>query len=188
MNLQDLRKSPLFEGLSDDELKHLMDNAKRVSLRAGDVLMKQGDFGDTAYVIVNGDLEVTKQSGQSVIKIDVRNPGDVLGEMALLSQSPRSATVTAVTDCETLCISKEVFDNLLSTSPSAAKAVLHCTIESKRCFAPPAGTDGSAGNVQRRVGTRVEQPCRCGAAKRIGFEQVTVEVASVDPPDRIQGF
>ena len=128
MNLQDLRKSPLFEGLSDDELKHLMDNAKRVSLRAGDVLMKQGDFGDTAYVIVNGDLEVTKQSGQSVIKIDVRNPGDVLGEMALLSQSPRSATVTAVTDCETLCISKEVFDNLLSTSPSAAKAVLHWTM------------------------------------------------------------
>jgi len=45
--------------------------------------------------------------------------------MALLSQAPRSATVTAVTDSETLCISKEVFDNLLSTSPSAATAVLH---------------------------------------------------------------
>ena len=125
MNLQDLRKSPLFEGLSDEELQHLMDNAEPVSLHAGNVLMKQGDPGNTAYVIVSGELEVTKQSGQSKIKIDVRNPGDVLGEMALLSQAPRSATVTAVTDCETLCISKNVFDNLLSTSPSAAKAVLH---------------------------------------------------------------
>jgi len=125
VNIKDLRKSPLFEGLSDEELQHLMDNAKPVSLHAGDTLMKQGDSGDTAYVVVNGELEITKQSGQSIIKIDVRGSGEIIGEMALLSQSPRSATVTAVTDCETLCISKEVFDNLLSTSPSAAKAVLH---------------------------------------------------------------
>ena len=128
MNLQDLRKSPLFEGLSDEELKHLMDNAKPVSLHAGEVLMKQGDPGDTAFIVVNGELEITKQSGQSLIKIDVRSSGEIIGEMALLSHSPRSATVTAVTDCETLCISKDVFDNLLSTSPSAAKAVLHWTM------------------------------------------------------------
>jgi len=125
VNIQDLRKSPLFEGLSDDELQLLMDNAKPVPLRAGEVLMKQGDPGDTAYVVVKGELEITKQSGQSLIKIDVRSSGEIIGEMALLSQSPRSATVTAVTDCETLCISKKVFDDLLSTSPSASKAVLH---------------------------------------------------------------
>lgn len=125
MDLQDLRKSPLFEGLSDEELKQLVDNAKPVPLRAGEVLMRQGDQGDAAFVVVSGEFEVDKQSGQSLIKIDVRNPGDVLGEMALLTQAPRSATVTAVTDCEVLCISKEVFDNLLSTSPSAAMAVLH---------------------------------------------------------------
>ena len=125
MNLQDLRKSPLFQGLSDDELQTLMDNAKPVSLRAGEVLMKQGEAGDSAFVVVQGEFAITKQSGQSVIKIDVRNPGDVLGEMALLSQAPRSATVTAVTDCETLCISKQAFENLLSTSSTAALAVLH---------------------------------------------------------------
>jgi len=94
-------------------------------LRAGEVLIKQGDPGDTAFVVMKGVFEITKQSGQSVIKIDVRNPGDVLGEMALLSQAPRSATVTAVTDCETLCISKQAFENLLSSSSTAALAVLH---------------------------------------------------------------
>src|SRR6185436_7169855 len=125
MNLQDLRKSPLFQGLADDELQRLMDNARPVALRAGEVLMKQGDPGDSAFVVVRGVFEITKQSGQSVIKIDVRNPGDVLGEMALLSQAPRSATVTAVTDCETLCISKQAFENLLSSSSTAALAVLH---------------------------------------------------------------
>lgn len=125
MNLSDLRKSPLFEGLSDDELKQLMDNARPVSLRAGEYLMKQGDPGDTAYVVLHGEFEVRKQSGQSVIKIDVRNPGDVLGEMALLSRSPRSASVIALTDCETLCISQDNFERLLSTSSTAALAVLH---------------------------------------------------------------
>ena len=125
MNIQDLRKSPLFEGLKDDELKQLMDNAKPVSLRAGEVLMKQGDPGDTAHIVVSGGFEITKQSGQSLIKIDVRCEGEIIGEMALLSQAPRSATVTATTDSETLCISKKVFDNLLQTSPSAAVAVLH---------------------------------------------------------------
>ena len=125
MNLQDLRKSPLFEGLSDQELQHLLDNAKPISLRAGEVLMTQGESGDSAYVVLDGGFEIQKQSGPSVIKIDVRKPGEIVGEMALLSNAPRSATVVAVCDSETLCISQETFENLLSTSPSATMAVLH---------------------------------------------------------------
>jgi len=125
VNLQDLRKSPLFEGLSDQELQQLVDNATPVSLRAGETLIKQGETGDSAYVVLKGGFEIQKQSGPSLIKIDVRNPGEIIGEMALLSNSPRSATVVAVIDSEALCISQDVFENLLSTSPSAAMAVLH---------------------------------------------------------------
>ena len=72
-----------------------MDNAKPVSLRAGEILMKQGDPGDSAFVVVKGEFEIQKQTGQSLIKIDVRNPGDVVGEMALLSSGQRNATVIA---------------------------------------------------------------------------------------------
>ena len=125
MNLNDLRKSALFKGLTDDELQQLMDNAKPVSLRAGEALMKQGEPGDSAYVVIKGGFEIQKQSGQSLIKIDVRNPGDVLGEMALLSQAPRSATVISIADSEALCISQEAFMKLLLSSSSAAMAVLH---------------------------------------------------------------
>ena len=125
MNLQNLRKSPLFEGLSDQELQQLVDNATPVSLSAGETLMVQGDPGDSAYVVLKGGFEIQKQSGPSLIKIDVRNPGEIIGEMALLSNSPRSATVVAVTDSEALRISQEVFEELLSTSPSASLAVLH---------------------------------------------------------------
>lgn len=125
MNLQDLRKSPLFEGLSDKELQHLVDNAEHFTYRAGDILMQQGDPGDSAHIVLNGGFEIQKKSGQSVIKIDVRKPGEIIGEMALLSNAPRSATVVATCDSETLCISQEAFENLLSTSPSATMAVLH---------------------------------------------------------------
>ncbi|HLO29770.1 MAG TPA: ATP-binding protein [Anaerolineales bacterium] len=125
MNLHDLRKSPLFQGLSDAELKQLMAMAEPVSLRAGEVLIKQGEPGDSAYVVLRGDFEVQKQAGQSLIKIDVRNPGDVVGEMALLSQAPRNASVIAKTDGETLRIPKEAFEKLLLSSTTAAMAVLH---------------------------------------------------------------
>ena len=58
MNLNDLRKSPLFQGLSDDELQQLMDMAEPVSLRAGQVLIKQGELGDAAYVVISGEFEI----------------------------------------------------------------------------------------------------------------------------------
>jgi len=125
MNLNDLRKSPLFQGLSDDELQRLMDMAEPVSLRAGEILIKQGETGESAYVVIKGEFEVQKQTGQSLIKIDVRNPGDVVGEMALLSSSPRNATIIAKTDVETLRIPQEAFEKLLSSSTTAAMAVLH---------------------------------------------------------------
>jgi signal transduction histidine kinase len=125
MNLNDLRKSPLFQGLSDEELQQLMDMAEPLSLRAGEILIKQGELGDSAYVVISGEFEIQKQAGQSLIKIDVRNPGDVVGEMALLSQAPRNATVIAKTDSETLCIPKDAFEKLLSSSTTASLAVLH---------------------------------------------------------------
>ena len=128
MNLNDLRKSPLFEGLSDEELTRLIDMAEPVALRPGEILIKQGDPGDSAYVILTGEFEIQKQTGQSLIKIDVRNPGDVVGEMALLSRAPRNATVISKTDSETLRIPQEAFEELLRSSSTAAIAVLHWVI------------------------------------------------------------
>ena len=125
MNLSDLRKSPLFQGLSDEELGQLMDMAEHVSLRAGEILIRQGDTGDSAFVVIGGEFEIQKQTGQSLIKIDVRNAGDVVGEMALLSRAPRNATVISKTESETLRIPQEAFEKLLLSSSTAAMAVLH---------------------------------------------------------------
>lgn len=125
MNLQDLRKSPLFQGLSDQELEQLVGQAEPVHLRAGEILIRQGDLGDAAYVVISGEFEIQKQTGQSIIKIDMRTPGDVVGEMALLARAPRNATVISKTESESLRIPQAAFENLLSTSSTAALAVLH---------------------------------------------------------------
>lgn len=125
MNINDLRKSPLFQGLHDDELRQLVDMAEPISLRAGECLIRQGDPGDSAYVLTKGEFEIQKQSGESVIRIDMRNPGDVVGEMALLSHMTRNASVIAKTRSEALRIPKEAFEKLLSSSPKAALAVLN---------------------------------------------------------------
>lgn len=129
MNLQDIRKSPLFQGLSDRELQQLLDMAETVDLNAGEALITQGELGDSAYVVLQGEFEVQKQSGPSLIKIDVRNPGDVLGEMALLSRTPRSATVVSRTDSQVLRIPQQAFEQLLASSSTAALAVLHWVME-----------------------------------------------------------
>src|SRR5512133_810643 len=124
MNLNELRKSPLFEGLSDEELQRLMNMAEPRFLQAGDILMRQGEPGDAAYVVMRGEVEIQKQAGQSVIKIDVRNPGDGVGEMALWSRASRNATVMAKTDGVALRIPPEAFEALLESSSTAAMAVL----------------------------------------------------------------
>jgi signal transduction histidine kinase len=124
VNPADLRKSPLFQSLSDEELQRLVDSAKPVSLRAGKVLIKQGEPGGKAYFIIKGEFDVQKLSGQTLVQIDVRGPGDVVGEMALISHARRSATITARTDAEVLSIPRETFEELLSTSPTAAMTIL----------------------------------------------------------------
>lgn len=124
MNHSALRKSPLFRDLSDEQLQQLVDMGKPVSLRAGEFLIKQGDIGDSAYVILDGKFEVQKQSGQSLISIDIRDAGDVVGEMALIAQTARNASIIAKTDGGVLQIPKEAFEKLLSSSSGAAMVIL----------------------------------------------------------------
>lgn len=125
MNLNDLRQSLLFQGLSDQELQQLVDMGERVSLRPGEILIRQGDVGEAAYVILSGEFAIQKLSGQSVIHLDTRGSGDVVGEMALITRAPRSATIIARTRGEVLRIPQAAFDKLLASSSSAATAILH---------------------------------------------------------------
>src|SRR5579859_8113375 len=128
MSIEFLRRLPLFASLPEADLEELYQRAEPMTLRPGELLIEEGAPGDALFVLIDGELQVTKRSGAQDVKVDVRLPGSVIGEMSLLDNSPRSASVRSLTECHLLRLSKEAFERTLSTSPSAALATLHTVV------------------------------------------------------------
>jgi signal transduction histidine kinase len=125
MSHEFLRRTELFADFSEADLDWLSKQSEPISLKAGDVLMEEGMPGDAAYIVLDGEFEVVKKSDLQDIVIAVREPGEVIGEMALLDEAPRMATVRATRDSRLLKIRGDVFQELLSQRSSAALAILH---------------------------------------------------------------
>jgi small-conductance mechanosensitive channel/CRP-like cAMP-binding protein len=101
--------------LSRDELKALARNVKRTRFTHGEVLMRQGDDGESFYVLVQGKVQGSIASSDIARPIEFElQPGALFGEMSLLTGLPRSATMTAVTNCELLEFDGDAFAHLLS--------------------------------------------------------------------------
>ena len=129
---QRLRRFELFAALSEQDMDRLCAGVKEVVLRPGDVLFEEGERGDTAYVVVSGDLEIVKQTGARMTLLARRGAGDVIGEMALLQDEPRIATVRAATDVTLLTIAKSLMDELLLVSPDAMRSVFATLLDRLR--------------------------------------------------------
>jgi len=124
VNLELLRQSPLFAGLRTEDLDWLNSQSEIVTVSAGELLMKQGDPGDSAYLILDGEFEVLLRSGEQEVPIAVRGGGDVIGEMALIDMAPRSASVRALQEGHLMRISQPIFERLLTSSPAVVMSVL----------------------------------------------------------------
>ena len=120
-----LKRLQLFSGLSDHDLEWLIQQATPITLSAGDMLLEEGQAGDSLYVVLDGEFQISKRSAQQEIKVDVREAGTVIGEMSLLDHTPRSASARALTDSHLLRIDQATFDRLLEFSPTAAVSILH---------------------------------------------------------------
>jgi NTE family protein/lysophospholipid hydrolase len=107
-----LRRLPLFNALPDHLLRRLDREAYWVRLDAGETLCRQGEEADALFIVVHGSLEVLVQSGHEEQIVSLIGRGEAVGEMALLSDEPRSATVRAVRDSELVRIPVTEFDRL----------------------------------------------------------------------------
>jgi signal transduction histidine kinase len=123
--LDELRQIPLFADLSEEDLEQLYKMAEPVSIPAGQLVLREGDPGDSLYVVLAGELEVTKRQGGQDVLLAVYKPGQFFGEMALLEQAPRSASVRTLQESRLMVISQVAFQTLLSCSPSAPLKILH---------------------------------------------------------------
>ena len=119
-----LQKVPLFANLPGNDLEQLCQQVEELSLHADEVLFSEGSIGQNAYVITQGQIEIYKTSDGKHIQIAVRQPGEVIGEMALLQAAPRSASARAISDAHLIVISHDQMDHLLDTSPSASRTML----------------------------------------------------------------
>ena len=123
-----LRKIPLFADLPDDDLERLCQMADEVQLEAGQSLFAEGDNGDRAYIIREGEIEIFKATAGRQVLLAVRQPGEVIGELSLLQDSPRTATARARTVATLITIRQDQLGRLLRISPSAARAMFETVL------------------------------------------------------------
>lgn len=117
--LELLARVPLFAQLGRRELARVGELADIIDLPAGRTLMREGETGAEAMVIVEGRASVSRDGDV----INELGPGDVMGEMALLSHRPRSATVTLAADSQLLILGRREFQALLDEMPTVRAQV-----------------------------------------------------------------
>ncbi len=104
---------PPFDDCSADELERVVALADVQDLAVGTTLMTQGEPGSETVIVAEGWLSIMRNGAV----IAERGPGKVIGEMALLSSRPRSATVVAASDCRLVVIAREGFSTLMGEMP-----------------------------------------------------------------------
>lgn len=117
-------RSPLFETMSDEERKAVVDEMVLEQFNEGDVVIAEGEPGSALYVIVNGTVKVYGKGplGDSVYLANL-NEGDFFGEVSVLTGKPRTATITAAQRSELLRLDKEKLDGIVTRHPRV-KSVL----------------------------------------------------------------
>ncbi len=135
--------SQTFAGLSDEELDELASLTQVSHYPAGYLLCREGAHEDIFYILALGEALITKrisaQEGERVLRR--AGPGDYVGEMALIQNAPRAASVRTLTACEVLEIAKADFESILNRSPRLAMSIIRTTLNRMRANDQLAITD-----------------------------------------------
>ena len=118
-----LAATPLFAGMPSDALQALVENLELVALAPGERLFREGDPGDALYVVVEGELAV-EAAAPPRPEVSRLGPGSFIGEVALMTDQPRLATVTAVAAAELLRIDRHTLSRVLANHGDVLRAVL----------------------------------------------------------------
>jgi CRP-like cAMP-binding protein len=119
-----LRRVPIFAEIEPSKLKLLAFMSERVGFDSGKRLMQQGDPADAAYLIIDGHAEVILETPAGPVIVATLGPNDTVGEMGILGNVPRAATVRAKDRLIALRISKELFMRMVREFPSMAVSIM----------------------------------------------------------------
>ena len=115
-----IRQFPIFSKIQPAMQKLLCFSAERLNYDAGQVIFNAGDVGDSAYIIIDGTVEISVPTPSGPIIINNMGKNDLLGEIAIVGEVPRTATAKALTKLDALKISKELFMKIIRENPDAA--------------------------------------------------------------------
>ncbi len=115
-----LKRVPLFAGCTKSELREIALSSDEIDLPADKVLTREGQRGREFFVLVSGTARVTRD-GKTVADL---GPGDWFGEIALLTHSPRTATVTTTSPIQVLVLTDRAFKRVVESMPRIALKVL----------------------------------------------------------------
>ena len=115
-----IRQFPIFSKIQPAMQKLLCFSAERLTYDAGQVMFNAGDSADAAYVVIDGTVEISVPTPSGPIIINTMTKNEILGEIAIVGDVPRTATAKAVSKVETLKISKELFVKIIRENPDAA--------------------------------------------------------------------
>lgn len=119
-----LQKVPMFREIDPKRLKLLAFTSERISFSAGQKVFSQGDVSDAAYVILEGKADIVINGPSGPFEVIELGEYQLVGEMGLLTEAPRSASVIAAVPTVALRIDKDVFLELLKQFPPLAMAVM----------------------------------------------------------------
>jgi CRP-like cAMP-binding protein len=119
-----LRNIPLFAKIEPAKLKLLAFTSQRLSFASGESLCRQGDPGDSAFIILDGEADVTIDTPAGKVSVAKVKRNDVIGEIAILCDVPRTATVTAMNPLQALRIDKDTFFRLVTEFPQMGVAIM----------------------------------------------------------------
>ena len=121
-----LAQIPFFTDLPNDELDRLQSELEVLKLKAGEILLREGERGEHLYVIVSGELEILMSPGEeNELILNIIHPGEYIGEMSLLQPDGlRTTSARAHTDIVLLSMSRQQFKELLNRHPELAKSMI----------------------------------------------------------------
>jgi signal transduction histidine kinase len=111
-----LRGLPYFADLSDDLLDQVCGQSEQMTLPPGELIIEEGSHSEDMFVVVDGELRVTKAGSDREVVLATLGPGEVVGEIALLDRAPRTASVTTATEATVIRIPAAAFETLLEDS------------------------------------------------------------------------
>lgn len=133
VKVEALGRAPLFEGLSKKDLSELARVTEDLQVAPGTVLCREGKPGREFFVIVDGEAEVTKDGK----RLATRRGGEFVGEIALLTNTTRTATVTATTPLRCFILTRGDFRRVLDENPRVQRKVLEALAERLRSLSEP---------------------------------------------------